>query len=271
MRTILVVVFVMAGMAYTALRIVREEKASESDRKMFIAYFLSLSAWALFTSLLAIRNFYVDTSRLFTMDLGTFVPFAITGGFLTNKKARRSLTEWIVNVPLRQLTWVHVIRVAAIGAILKMWKGLMPAHFIVPVGIPDFLFGLSVPLMVWLVFKKRVIGKGVLIAWNAIGALLFFPSMVLLYLSMPGPIQVFTDGPSTLEVFQFPMALVPTFLAPLFITIHSAAVYQLSRSPANSGEELLMEGRYIMNTKKETKESEPPPKPSWFKKGRSRI
>lgn len=243
MGTILVVVFVMAGMAYTAQRFVREEKVSKKDRKTFIAIFLSLSVWALITSLLAIRSFYVETSRFFTMDLGTFVPFAITGGFLINRRARRSLTEWIVNIPLRQLTWVHIIRVAAIGSILKMWKGFLPAHFIVPVGIPDFLFGLSVPLMAWLVFKKKVVGKDVLIAWNAIGALLFFPSMVLLYLSMPGPIQVFTDGPSTLEVFRFPMALVPTFLAPLFITIHCAAIFQLSRSPALSGEELLKEGR----------------------------
>lgn len=249
MGTVLVVILVMAGIAYTARRIVREEKVSERDRKTFIAFFLSLSAWALFTSLLAIRNFYVETSRFFTMDLGTFVPFAITGGFLINRRARRSLTEWIVNVPLRQLTWVHVIRVAAIGTILKMWKGIMPAHFIVPVGIPDFLFGLSVPLMVWLVFKKRVIGKGVLIAWNAIGSLLFFPSMVLLYLSMPGPIQVFTDGPNTLEVFRFPMALVPTFIAPLFIIIHSAAIFQLSGSPAHSGEKSLKEGRSITQRK----------------------
>ena len=108
-----------------------------------------------------------------------------------------------------------------------MLKGSLPGHFFVPVGIPDFVLALSVPILVWLVFRKGIFGEKLLIVWNLIGSLLFLPTLVVLYLSVPSPIRIFFEEPNTYEVFQFPMALVPTLLAPLCIIIHNTALFKL--------------------------------------------
>lgn len=217
----------MTGVIYTVWRFAHEVGVKKKDTKIVITYLFSLLIWALLTSLLAFRNFYEETTEYFSMDVATFVPFVITGFFLLFPNARRLLTQWTENVPLRQLTWIHIIRVAALGTILKMRDGSLPAHFILPVGVPDFIFGLSVPIIDWLAFQKKVIGRKVLISWNVIGLVLFLPTLILIYLSVPSPIQISFEGPNTLEVFRFPMALVPTFIAPVFIIIHSAAILKL--------------------------------------------
>jgi pimeloyl-ACP methyl ester carboxylesterase len=180
MGTGLVFLTFMAAVAYTMRRFLGEEK-EEHYGKTLIAYFSSLLIWALLTSLLAARNFYAETTGFFTMDFATLAPFVITAAFLIHGDMRRKITRWFMSIPLRHLTWVHIIRIAAIGTIVKLWNGSLPAHFILPVGIPDFIFALSVPVMDRRVFQNRSIGNKGLIAWNAFGAILFIPSMVLLY------------------------------------------------------------------------------------------
>ena len=98
--------------------------------------------------------------------------------------------RWTVSISLQELTWIHVIRIGAMGTILKMLNGALPAHFIVPVGIPDLLFGLSVPVMAWLVFKKRVIGRTGLVVWNVVGSVVFLPTLILI---LPQCAQSYTD------------------------------------------------------------------------------
>jgi hypothetical protein len=39
--------------------------------------------------------------------------------------------------------------------------------------------------------------------------------------------QVYFTEPTTEEVFLFPMALVPTFMAPMLILLHTASIWKL--------------------------------------------
>ena len=48
-----------------------------------------------------------------------------------------------------------------------------------------------------------------------------------LHVSMPGPVQFFTSGPTTQTLFEFPLALVPTFLVPCFVGLHLASLWKL--------------------------------------------
>ena len=230
MGTLFVILWVMTGVIYTVLKFPHTGDAQKNDRNIVFVYLFFLLAWALVTSLLALGNFYVKTTAYFMLDIATFVPFVITGCFLSFAKTRQAITQWIMSISLRQLTWIHVIRILAIGTILKMLNESLPAHFILPVGVPDFIFGLSVPIIDRFAFQRKMIRKTGLILWNTIGLVLFFPTLILIYLSVPSPIQVFFEGPNTFEVFRFPMALVPTFLAPVFIMMHCAAIYKLLRS-----------------------------------------
>lgn len=228
MGTAIVILLLLAAVMLTVWRFSRIGVAPKNDWMMVVLYLASLLVWFLCTAWLAHWGFYRQNTGVFAMSIATLVPLVITGMFLLSLSARRALSAWTMSVPLGQLIWVHIIRLAAIGTIVKMLQGILPAHFIVPVGIPDFLFALTVPAMVWLVFQKKVIGSGGLIAWNIIGLSIFLPTLVLIHLSVPSPIQVYFDGPNTYEVFQFPMALVPTFIAPVLILMHLAAIAKLT-------------------------------------------
>ena len=225
-----VTLWVTGGIVYTAWRFIRREPAPKKGPIFVIAsYFACLLIWGVLTSLIAVEGGYVATTGILTMNLGTLVPLVLTGCFLLIPPARRVFERWIASISVREFLWIHLIRLAAIGTIIKMLRGTLPAHFIIPVGVPDFIVALSVPVMVWLAFRKRVIGRKALISWNVIGFGLFLPALVLLHLSVPSPFRIFFDPPNTYEVFRFPMALVPSLLAPLFIIIHNAAIVKLLR------------------------------------------
>ncbi|MEE8162117.1 MAG: hypothetical protein V3T61_10820 [Acidobacteriota bacterium] len=224
-----VILWVIGGIIYTAWRFLRWSETSKTDAKVVIGYLACLFVWGWLTALIASRDGYVKTTEYFAMNVATFVPLIVTGCFLVFATSRRVFERWIASISLQELTWIHLVRLTAIGTILKMLRGSLPAHFILPVGIPDFVLGLSVSLIVWLVFRRGIAGKKVLVVWNVVGFVLFFPTLVVLYLSVPSPLQIFFEAPNTYEVFEFPMALVPTFIAPLFILIHNAAIIKLLR------------------------------------------
>ncbi len=231
-----VILWVTGGIVYTAWRFLQREPAPKKGARFVIASYLAcLLIWGVLTSLIAVQGGYVATTEVLSMNLATFAPLVITGCFLLHSPSRQVFKRWIASIALREFIWIHLIRLAAIGTIIKMLRGTLPAHFIIPVGVPDFILALSVPLMVWLAFRKRVIGRRALIAWNVIGFGLFLPALVLLHLSVPSPIRIFFDPPNTYEVFRFPMALVPSLLAPLFIIIHNAAIVKLLRPGVSEG------------------------------------
>ncbi len=231
-----VTLWVTGGILYTAWRFLQREPAPKKGTGfVIVSYLACLLIWGVLTSLIAIEGGYVATTEILSMNLATFVPLVITGCFLLYPPSRRVFEGWIASISLREFLWIHLIRLAALGTIIKMLRGTLPAHFILPVGVPDFILALSVPLMVWLAFRKRVIGRRALMAWNVFGFGLFLPALVLLHLSVPSPIRLFFDPPNTYEVFRFPMALVPSLLVPLFIIIHNAAIVKLLRPGLSEG------------------------------------
>ena len=68
------------------------------------------------------------------------------------------------------LTYIHAVRIFAIGTISKYITGALPAHFILPVGVPDFLVRLSAPIVGYLAFKRHTLSPQILAAWHTLGA-----------------------------------------------------------------------------------------------------
>lgn len=231
MGTAFVLAWLLGWIASTAWRFVRSEASRPGDASVLVLYGLAALVWLGATALIAGQSGYVATTAWFGMDFAIAVPFAITLAFLVPGSSRESLGRWTASVSLREATFFHAVRVLALGTILKMMNGELAPHFIVPVGIPDFLFGLSAGVL-GIGFRSDLVERRGGVVWNALGALVFAPSMVLLFLSVPSPIQIYFEGPTTREVFEFPMALVPTFIAPVFMLVHLAAISQLMRRDA---------------------------------------
>jgi hypothetical protein len=216
----------------------RARSAGVLDREQARVCFVVLGAlacWVAASSALAIRGTYIDPWVLQFLPLlvGFLVPTTFVAVCLlrlrTFRMACRRVIAWL---PIRWLVGVQAIRITALGTILKYLDGELPAHFILPVGVPDFLIGLTaLPLAIW-VAPKASRWSGSLAVWNVLGCLIFAYAGLALHFSVPTPIQLFTSGPTTESIFRFPLALVPTVLVPFFIAVHAATLWRLTMRDA---------------------------------------
>lgn len=189
-----------------------------------------LCAWVVTSSTLAVSGVYLNERALRFLPLlcGFLVPVCIVAASMGLHPVLRSGVLGILeSLPVSWLIRAQAIRITAIGTIIKYLNGDLPGHFILPVGVPDFLIGLTALPMAWWATRDPAKARSSLIAWNVIGALIFLAAGILMHVSMPGPVQLFTSGPTTKSLFEFPLALVPTFLVPCFVGLHLACLWRL--------------------------------------------
>lgn len=189
-----------------------------------------LCAWIVASSTLAISRVYLDERALRVLPLlcGFLVPVSIVAAALRfDPMLRSGVLSIVESLPLSWLIGVQAIRITAIGTIIKYLNGDLPGHFILPVGVPDFAVGLTALPMAWWASRNPASARSSLIVWNLIGASIFLSAGILMHVSMPGPVQLFTSGPTTQTLFEFPLVLVPTFLVPCFVGLHLACLWRL--------------------------------------------
>lgn len=235
----LLVVGVLGAIAVGTHLAVRNGHLGKGGARRVYGLLGLLLAWAAASALLAYRGAYLDPQVLQSLPYTylPFVPFAIVfGGLALSAELRRAVQSVLRHAPLYGLVFFHAIRVTGIGSIIKLSKGELPAHFILPVGVPDLLVGLTAVILGIRLYKRRPVSHSLLVGWNAFGVALFLSAPVVLHLSLPGPLQIYFDGPTTAEVFEFPMALVPTFLVPMFMLMHIGTIWKLRTSHGESTE-----------------------------------
>lgn len=181
-----------------------------------------LVVWGVATSWLALSGHY-DTSAFFRLLPGLWLPLVPTvltiAWLMVSRAFRRALYATVAYAP-RAFIAVHGLRIAAVGGIYKTYQGVFPDFFGYPVGIPDFLFGLSAVVLA-LLYGRKAYRPTMLIVWNLLGIVVILPAPLLLQLGLPGPLQTFTDLPDGRTLFEYPMVLAPTLVVPLFITMNA--------------------------------------------------
>jgi hypothetical protein len=167
-------------------------------------------AWIVASGTLAVSGVYLSQGALRVLPLlcGFLVPVSIVAAALWFDPVLRSgIRSIIESLPLSWLIGVQAIRITALGTIVKYLHGDLPGHFILPVGVPDFAVGLTAIPMAWWASRNPAGARSSLIVWNLVGASIFLPAGILMHVSMPGPVQLFTSGPTTQTLFEFPLPL----------------------------------------------------------------
>jgi hypothetical protein len=147
--------------------------------------------------------------------------------WLFSIRIKEALRGLIDAVPLHWLVGFQGLRIVAIGSIFKAVNGEFSRYFAFYVGIPDLVFGLSALIMARLVYIN-VVGTWGVILWNLIGAAIIVPiGLVLLQMGLQGAWHVFTDSPTIATIFEFPMALAPTVVVPIFVMMNLLVAMRL--------------------------------------------
>jgi hypothetical protein len=194
-----------------------------SQKKRIHIVLILQTVWAAASSILAFGGVF-QHPRFLAAWPSFWVTFIAVGlvmvPWLYSARIKNALRGLIDSVPLHWIIGFQGLRVLAIGGILKALNGEFSRYFAFYVGIPDLIFGISAIVMARLVYRN-VVGHGVVIIWNLVGATIIVPiALVLLQMGLPGAWHVFIDFPTIATIFEFPMALAPTVVVPIFVLMN---------------------------------------------------
>jgi hypothetical protein len=145
----------------------------------------------------------------------------------------------LLSVPPAGLIGINASRIVGICFLILHDQGRLAAPFATSAGWGDVITGVAAIPLAFAASRGRL-PRGVLIAWNAFGALDLIVAIVLGALSAPGtPFQLFTEAPGTAVMGTFPWVGVPTLLVPLYLMTHLGIAVRLrAAAGASSRSEL---------------------------------
>lgn len=204
-------------------------------RPLYIVIAL-LVLWAPISAYLALKGVYTQTAVLERLPglWVTMVPvivFMVPWGL--SAEFRDSINSVVDAVGVHKIMLFEGFRVLAIGGIIKGLKGEFSSEIAFYLGIPDFVFGALSLLAGYLLYQKSLDLKWVL-ALNVYGFVIIVPGgQVLMNLGIPGPWHIIHSTPDMVSMFEYPMALAPTVVVPIFITLNAFIInYVMSRKSA---------------------------------------
>jgi hypothetical protein len=225
------------ALMWLAVRSARSAEALSSvqARSLYIVIAL-LALWAPLSAGLALSGFYSNPAVLERLPglwvtmvpvLILMVPWALSSAY------RDSINSLIQSVGLHRVVIFEGLRVLAIGGIIKGLRGEFSPEIAFYLGIPDLIFGALSLWAGYLLYRGTLSPRWVL-ALNAYGFLIIVPGgTVLMNLGIPGPWHIIHSTPDMVSMFEYPMALAPTVVVPIFVAINGFIIsFLLTRNDA---------------------------------------
>lgn len=192
-----------------------------------VGWIVSMLVWLALVIYVSLRDFFLKQSERLSNLVGVVLvlTFAVAV-FGLIPAAREGLLSSARDTSDLQLISIHILRLLAIGGIIKYFQHELPLHFAVLGAVPDFLFGMSAVVLAVL-GTNGPLGHNLLVAWHLIGFSIFLGAGISMFFSVPSPLRIYHDKPDASIVFQFPMVLAPNFTVPLFMIAHLFALVKL--------------------------------------------
>lgn len=125
---------------------------------------------------------------------------------------RDGLRVLVDETPVHWLSGIHILRILALGTLLKASNDLFPQMFAWFVGGPDLLFGASAIIVTLLARSGRLSNRFILY-WHLAGAL-------AIVLPVAGLMHFFMAEPLFAELFMFPMVMAPALIVPTLVLLN---------------------------------------------------
>lgn len=187
-------------------------------------HWLLLLGWMPLQMLLSANGFYLDTTSLpphFALAIGPPVIF-IT--YLAVFR-RKMLVE---TSSLKHLTLLHTIRIAVELVLFCLFQmGKIPKLMTFEGSNPDILSGITA-LLVWLAYRKGLVGNRGLLVWHFVCLGLLLNIVVRAILSAPTPLQQFAFDQPNVGILKAPYVLLPAFIVPAVLFSHVTAILKLA-------------------------------------------
>ena len=190
---------------------------------------IGLALWLVLQGVLSLNHIY-------SLRTDSFPPKIVVFGILPALLAillvflSPSGRRFIDGLSLSKLTWLNVIRIPV--EITLYWLFLyqsVPELMTFTGRNFDILAGITAPFMAW--YYSRSTGKksarNWLLVWNFIALALLINIVVIAFFSAPSPVQKFAFEQPNIAILYFPISWLPTFIVPVVLFSHLAAIRQL--------------------------------------------
>ncbi len=176
---------------------------------------LAFFVWTLISIALGITGIHASPALLERVPLlwqACVAVVILAVNLLLSGNLRSALRGIAASTPWHWLVFIQALRIGALGAVIKGIKGEVTSSFVFWVGIPDFLYGASALIVGWLLLRKAISNRALLI-WNLIG-----PAIILMpiFIFMP----YWMSEPGFIFIFEFPMVLSPSIIVPILLFLN---------------------------------------------------
>lgn len=149
-----------------------------------------------------------------------YLPIAVTLALAAiNPPLREGLRSLAEHTPAHWLSGIQMVRIFALGSLLKASQDQFPLLLAWIVGLPDLLFGLSAIVVTWQLRRGRL-SAGFLMRWHLAGVLvILLPLLVFMPLFMRDDLFE--------KWFEFPMIFEPSLLLPTLMMLNLLVVWRI--------------------------------------------
>jgi hypothetical protein len=207
--------------ATTVLTVFFFYKAAPSSKTTLVL----LVGWMLLQMLIGLSGFYTNTSnvppRFALMVLPPFLTIAL---LFATQRGR----HYIDQLNVKTLTLLHLVRIPV--EVVLFWLFL---HKAVPQLMTfegrnfDILSGLTAPLVYYLAFVRKSLGRKGLLLWNVACLALLVNIVGTAVLSLPTPFQKLAFEQPNVGVLYVPFVWLPSVVVPLVLLSHLASIRHL--------------------------------------------
>ncbi|MEL0587501.1 MAG: hypothetical protein AAES65_21900 [Candidatus Thiodiazotropha sp. (ex. Lucinoma kazani)] len=221
--TLPVLILLIFGLLwYLIRRLYRMGSLSSVERNWLNVLLLILLVWGSFVGYQSSKGMFT-TQQFLSLLPGYWMPYVVTiFVFLATMlvpSLRNGLKIFATETPRYWLTGIHIVRILAVGTLIKASMGLFPEKFAWFVGGPDLLFGLSAVVVTFQVWRGRLSERQIML-WHLSGALVILGPII-------GFMHLFMQEKLYPALFQFPMVLAPALVVPLLVMLNLLSYLQL--------------------------------------------
>lgn len=145
----------------------------------------------------------------------------------------RPFREFVLAADLRFITGIQAWRFAGLGILALYTHGVLPGIFAWPTGLGDIAIGVTAPwILVALIRQPSFAASKTFVVWNVLGVLDLVVAIGTGALGSALAAGVAGEV-TTSPMAQLPLVLIPAYLVPIFIMLHTAALFQARRLAGN--------------------------------------
>ncbi len=209
---------------------------STNQRNQINLILVALTLWGGLSAYLGMSGYYQSAGFLSSLP-GLWITQApiliVMIPWMASKTLRQGIDEVIDQTPLHLIMAFEGLRILAIGGIYKGYTGQFSQFFATFVGIPDFLYGVATLVAAVLIYRE-VWKETSAIVINLIGFIIIVPfGSLFINVGLPGALHLIEESPGLETIFEFPMALAPTLVVPVFVMVNLFVALRLIKRRRN--------------------------------------